>query len=102
VSKEKIFVHPDPIMAHKIPWYLEKLHEYLIAIQDALGQRDFETIQTIGHRMKGSGVSFGFDAVSDIGRTLEASAKEENAERIREQTLKFSDYLARVEVVQSE
>ena len=102
MSKEKILVHPDPIMAEKIPWYLGKLNEYLKAMQDALGQSDFATIQTIGHRMKGSGVSFGFDAVSDIGRALEESAKEENAERIREKTLEFSDYLTRVEVVQSE
>ena len=89
-------------MAHKIPWYLEKLNEYLIAMQDALGRSDFAAIQTIGHRMKGSGVSFGFDAVSDIGRALEEAAKEENAARIGEKTLEFSDYLARVEVAQSE
>jgi len=40
---------------------------------------------------KGSGVSLGFDCISDTGRILQESTKEENAESVREQTAVFTE-----------
>jgi len=50
----------------------------LIRCRESLQKRDFETIQTIGHNLKGNGTSFGFPELSQIGEKMEISAREKN------------------------
>jgi len=45
-------------------------------LQQALEERDLETVQQLGHKIKGTGGSFGFDNVTIMGGMLEAAAKE--------------------------
>jgi hypothetical protein len=49
--------------------------------------------------MKGSGSGYGFDVVSEIGKSLEAAATARNKAEITMQSEKLKKYLARVEVV---
>ena len=36
---------------------------------------DYEGVRESGHQLKGAGSSYGFDAITDIGRSLEQAAK---------------------------
>jgi HPt (histidine-containing phosphotransfer) domain-containing protein len=54
----------------------------LIRCRECLKKRDFETIQTIGHNLKGNGSSFGFPELSQIGEKMEISARELNDSQI--------------------
>ena len=99
MENKKIIIHPNPDMAEMIPWYLEKLDEYSKTINEALEKRDFETIEVIGHRMKGSGVTYGFDGISDMGLSLEQAAKANNSKDVLIWAGELSHFLKLVEVV---
>ena len=99
MDNEKIVVRADPYMAEDVPWYLEKLNEFSAAIDNAIEQGDLKELANMGHRMGGTGSSYGFDAVSEIGLGLERAAKEKNMADVREWADKLSNYLERLEVL---
>lgn len=98
-QEAKIIVYVDPEIADLIPGFLENRRKDTQTMGDALTQGDFETIQILGHSMKGAGGSYGFDAVTDIGESLEQAAKEKDPEGIQKLVQDLSLYLDRVEVV---
>jgi HPt (histidine-containing phosphotransfer) domain-containing protein len=95
----KIIVHVDPDIADLIPGFLENRHKDIKTIGEAVTQGDFETIRTLGHSMKGAGGSYGFDAITDIGGSLEQAAKDKDAEGIQRSVQELALYLDHVEVV---
>ncbi len=99
MEENRIVVHADPDIADEIPWYLGQVKEYTEAIEKAMGDKDFETIENAGHRMKGSGEAFGFDAVSEMGKFLEQAAKEKDLDEIGKTLKDLLKYIGAVEVV---
>ena len=49
--------------------------------------------------MKGTGEAFGFDAVSEMGKSIEMAAKEKDLDEIRKSVRELSKYIEVVEVV---
>jgi HPt (histidine-containing phosphotransfer) domain-containing protein len=98
-QEEKIIVNVDPEIADLIPGFLENRRKDIKAMDEALSQGDFETIRLLGHSMKGAGGSYGFDAVTDIGKSLEDAAKDNNAKEIQRSVGELAAYLDRVEVI---
>jgi HPt (histidine-containing phosphotransfer) domain-containing protein len=98
-QEEPIVVHIDPEIADLVPGFLENRRKDADTIGEALTHGDFETIQLLGHSMKGAGGSYGFDAITDIGKTLEQAALAKNAEGIKSAIKALSAYLDCVEVV---
>jgi CheY-like chemotaxis protein len=52
----------------------------ITAARAALGRRDFEHLATFGHNLQGSGSSYGFPGLSELGRRIEAAAGEQDAQ----------------------
>lgn len=98
----KIVVHADPEIADLIPKFLENRLKDIDAIRDALDRGDFDTIRTLGHSMKGAGGGFGFPGITDIGKTLEDSAKAADAEQIQRGLDALAVYMNSVEVIYDE
>jgi HPt (histidine-containing phosphotransfer) domain-containing protein len=98
-QQERIIVHVDPEIADLIPGFLENRKKDTESIGQALAQSDFETIRILGHSMKGAGGSYGFDAITDIGKSLEQDALAKNSEEIKRSVQELSAYLDRVEVI---
>ena len=98
-QNERIIIHVDPEIADLVPGFLENRRKDTETMSAALQQGDFETIQILGHSMKGAGGSYGFDAVTDIGKSLEQAAKDKDAEGIQRLVQELSLYLDHVEVV---
>ena len=96
---EKILVQVDADLEDLIPAYLQNRRKDADAIGEALEKQDFEAIRVLGHTMKGTGGGYGFDAITDIGRALEESAKSRNVQAIRQEVAALLDYLQAVEVV---
>jgi HPt (histidine-containing phosphotransfer) domain-containing protein len=95
----KIIVHVDPDIADLIPGFLENRHKDIKTMGEALAQGDFDAIRLLGHSMKGAGGSYGFDAITDIGKSLEQAAKDKDAEGIQRSVQELAIYLDQVEVV---
>ena len=99
---KKVIVTVDSDLEDLIPGYFENRQKDIRSIRKALENDDYETIRILGHSMKGSGGGYGFDAITDIGRSLEEDANVGNADGIRKHTDELSSYLERVEVVYEE
>jgi len=96
---EKIIVHVDPELEDLIPDFLGNRHKDIETLQEALAKGDYETIQKLGHTMKGIGGGYGFDSITDIGAALENVAKDKNNEEIRKLVGELLHYLERAGVV---
>ena len=89
----------DQDLEEIVPGFLENRRRDAQALETALQQNDLKTIHVIGHRMKGDGGGYGFDAISEIGAALEQAAAQENLDAILRHTAELVDFLARVRVV---
>ncbi|MDO8445246.1 MAG: Hpt domain-containing protein [Deltaproteobacteria bacterium] len=98
-SSEKIVIQADPEIANLIPGYLENRKKDIARMLEALGKGDYETINFIGHSMRGSGEGYGFSAISEIGTALEQAAKHNSTDEIRRRIDELAVYIGRVEVV---
>ena len=98
-DNEKIVVKIDPDLEDLIPIYIGTKRKDIASMLEALPNEDYETIRLLGHSMKGSGGGYGFDAISEIGKTIEQAAKDKNDVQIKTSVEELSSYLERVEVV---
>lgn len=96
---KKIIVHVDNDLADLIPGYLANRKKDVIAIQDAIAKKDWETVRILGHSMKGSGGGYGFETITDIGMLIEKAAKEGCGKDISLQVKRLEDYLRQIEIV---
>lgn len=95
---DKIIVQIDPELEDLIPGFLSNRRKDVIKMQAALAAGDYETIQSLGHSMKGAGGGYGFDRITDIGLNLETAAREKDSQKLQEQIRNLSHYLEHVEV----
>lgn len=94
-----ITVHIDPGLEDIIPGFLENRRRDVQTIETALQQNNLAQIHIIGHRMKGDGGGYGFDAISVMGAALEQAAARGDRDAIRRHTAELFNFLARVTVV---
>jgi HPt (histidine-containing phosphotransfer) domain-containing protein len=101
-SSIHIQVHIDADLEDKIPGYLANRHKDVELILKALAVSDYETIRIAGHRMKGSGVSYGFDVITVYGHILENAANNKNSEEICKTVESLKRFIDVVEVIYEE
>ena len=94
-----ITVCVDQGLEEIIPGFLENRRRDVQTLEAALQDSNLGPIQTIGHRMRGDGGGYGFDAISMIGAALEQAAAREDRIAIRRHVAELIDFLARVTVV---
>ena len=85
--------------AIRIPAYLRNCKQNVIVMLDALDRVDFETVTSLGHQMMGSGGMFGFQAITDIGRSIERAAESADTDASRKWVGALSIYLDGVETI---
>lgn len=96
---EKIIVTVDADLEDLIPGYLENRRQDCHAMLQALARGEYETIRVLGHTMKGTGGGYGFDAITEMGKTLEEAAKRSDPAVIRQTVSDLAQYLQAVEIV---
>ncbi len=94
----RIEIVVDPLLLTLIPSFLEHRQEDVATIENALANGDFTAIRLLGHSMKGSGGSYGFEVISRIGRELEVAARDKDGGAVRQTLTELVDYLRRVHV----
>jgi CheY-like chemotaxis protein len=95
----RIVVPANPRLADLIPGFLRNRRRDVALILEALDRGDFETVERLGHGMRGAGSSYGFPPITDIGAALERSAESADAEASRKWAGELATYLELVEVV---
>jgi CheY-like chemotaxis protein/HPt (histidine-containing phosphotransfer) domain-containing protein len=86
-------------LAHLIPKFLHNRRQDVIALSEALDRGAFASVESLGHRMKGAGGSYGFQAITDIGAGIEEAAQSADGVASRRWVSELSSYLDRVEIV---
>jgi HPt (histidine-containing phosphotransfer) domain-containing protein len=84
----------DPAVARLLPGFLARRAEDARLLEAALAAGDYAAIGSIGHRLKGLGTTYGFDAISDAGRAFEAAAAASDADLARRTLERYAGLLA--------
>jgi len=98
MSLDKIIVNIDPDLEELIPGFLENRIKDIQILEKAAGQQDFAALKSVGHSLKGVGGGYGFAKITELGAGIEASAKENDMERINQLISDLAEYLQRIEV----
>ncbi len=100
-EESKFVVHVSPEIKNLLPSFMGGLQKNLQALNQALVNQDNKTIESIGHEMEDIGKGYGmqFQSISGIGTDIEAAAKEQNQEAMREKINELSNYLERIKAV---
>lgn len=95
-SKASRQLRVDPEIESLIPGFLDNQQKNLTLLVEAVCQGDFETAGILGHRMKGSGRTYGFEGITVIGDQIETAAKQRDSVAIRARVEALSLYLSGV------
>ncbi len=98
-EREKIKVTVPSYAIQLVPNFLKNREKDIKEVENSLKKEDFETIQRLGHSMKGSGSIYGFDGITELGKIIESSAKSKNTSEIKNSLAELKDYLNRIEIV---
>jgi CheY-like chemotaxis protein len=82
--------------ADQIPVFLQNRRQDVAAIQHALAQGDFQTVEFLGHGMHGAGGMFGFQTITEIGAALEQAALSADAAAAHKWAGELARYLDHV------
>jgi PAS domain S-box-containing protein len=97
--KDTVPLLANRILARRIPGYLQNCKQNVVAMLDALDRADFETVTVMGHNLRGSGGSFGFQAITDIGGALQQAAESADIDASRKLVGELSIFLQSVETI---
>jgi HPt (histidine-containing phosphotransfer) domain-containing protein len=96
---DRVIVEVDADLSDLIPGFLIHKRADVIAIFEALARRDYAEIKRIAHRIKGEGGSYGFDSMTEMGRSLEQAAAMRDDGAVTALARQLLSYLERVEIV---
>jgi CheY-like chemotaxis protein len=96
---DDIVLLEDPDTAPLVPAFLENRREDVVAMRSLLEQGAYGGIESIGHKMKGTGRSYGFEAISRIGSDIESAAHQQDAATVERLLANLEQYLSRVKIV---
>jgi hypothetical protein len=88
---------PDSVakwIKDRIPAYLADRQRDLANAAGALKIGNFSAIASVGHNMKGSGTSYGFPRITDIGGGLELAALSNNGAVVADCLRELGAYLS--------
>lgn len=98
-QKEHLDINIDPELADLVPLYINRKSEEIMLMFEALEADDYEKIEFLAHSIKGTGKSYGFQTITDIGNFIEKSAKEKDKKSIKENIKALEIYVEKVKKV---
>jgi serine phosphatase RsbU (regulator of sigma subunit)/HPt (histidine-containing phosphotransfer) domain-containing protein len=93
---DPIVAEVDPVLQPLLPTFLTRRRQDVTLIKQELAREGYRAIQTIGHNLKGIGSSYGFHGISEIGKSIERAADQQDGAAIRRLATELDEYLRRV------
>jgi CheY-like chemotaxis protein len=96
--RELVDREPDvtPGLPELCAGYLDRRRAELSVLAQSLKNGDFKALAKAGHNLKGTGAAYGFSELTDIGRALEAAAKDADAAAIEDVLNQLDSYIGMV------
>lgn len=82
-KEEKVKTIDDPLIIKLLPTFFATRENDLDFVEDALKAQDFDQLKALGHKMKGSSLSYGFENIGEKGKALEDAALNHDIELCR-------------------
>lgn len=95
---DPILVTLDPMLEPIFPRYLEIRQREQQELEAALADCDWDTLQSLGHRIKGSGSAYGLPHVTELGRAIEEAAGKGREAEVRRFVEELGDFMSRLNV----
>jgi CheY-like chemotaxis protein len=92
VARKPLLVDRD--LADLIPGYLNTAQQQVATIRKAAGSGDLAQAARLGHNLKGTGSSYGFDEISRVGAAIEKQAKAGSAKEVDDLAMLLETWLA--------
>ena len=89
----------DPYAKKLLPEYLERKRTQIVSMLAALDAGDYRRIEHVAHRLHGSGMAYGLDAISAFGSRLEQAARARNAPTIQHLVEELDHYLEKLTIL---
>lgn len=89
----------DKDLEELIPNFLEGRRKELAVLKKALADKDFETLKSIGHKLKGNAPGYGFELLGVHGAALEIAGRDHKLDDAKASIEKIIDYVENVRVV---
>jgi PAS domain S-box-containing protein len=96
IQSQEMVLPASPKIAARIPVFLQNRRNDVITMLAALARDDLKTVERLGHNMRGTGTSYGFKAITDIGAAIEHEAGSADVDASRHWVGELSTYLKRV------
>lgn len=75
--------------------YMERRKTDIEKCRVALESGELSVLETVGHQLKGNGITFGFPEISTIGEAMENAAKTHNTEDAAKQVDALASIVAK-------
>ena len=97
-SSDRVTVRITRDFEDIVPGFLANRKQDIHTLRRALADKDFRTIQLLGHRMKGDGGGYGFDRISEIGGVMELAAQRQDYAASEQHIKQLEEFLACVHI----
>ncbi|HEY8271532.1 MAG TPA: hypothetical protein VIG33_11645 [Pseudobdellovibrionaceae bacterium] len=81
-TNEDILSLVPPELTPLLPGFLARRENEIVELSEFLRLRQFASIKSVGHKMKGTGLGYGFQIITDLGRGLEQAAQDQEIDNI--------------------
>lgn len=95
---DRIRIQVDEDLEPIMPRYLEIRQKELIELEEAVADKNFEIIRLLGHRLKGTGASYGLDELTRLGALIEDKAMDEDMSEVPEHTAGIRHFLEHLDI----
>ncbi|TIH13766.1 Hpt domain-containing protein [Marinifilum sp. JC120] len=95
---ERILVQVDEDLEAIMGRYLEIRQKELAELEEAVAQKNFEIIRLLGHRLKGTGSSYGLDELTRLGTLIEDKAMDNDMSKVPEFTAEIRHFLNHIDI----
>ena len=82
--------------------YFEIQKRELATMEQAIVDDDAETVRMLGHKLKGTGSSYGFTRLTELGAAIEVAAKTGELSQAKALTAQVRSYMDNVHIVYKE
>jgi HPt (histidine-containing phosphotransfer) domain-containing protein len=96
---DRVIVEVDQDLSDLIPGFLAHKREDIATIFEAVARRDYGEIGQVAHRIKGEGGSYGFDSMTELGRSIEQAAAMRDDGAVTTLARQLLNYMDRLEIV---
>jgi HPt (histidine-containing phosphotransfer) domain-containing protein len=97
VARNVVQIEAD--LSDLVPAFLAHKRDDARSMMAAIDSGDYATLSQLGHKMKGEGGSYGFDAITLMGAAIEQAALVKDAAAARRWAAELTAFLDTVEIV---